>query len=163
MHHYRNYRCLVNGAIRISDTVDFHPVTYQAPTISHMDQLNMHLDSLTTTLQQPKIKQPILESPQLIDAVSKLRTILDISPTSEPPKTAPSPRVNNPDPRVDTTGHKQLYKIGTIIKKKFKNKFHEGEATSFDKKEGWYHINYQDGDSEDMDNEEIKEHYNKNQ
>ena len=64
---------------------------------------------------------------------------------------------------MDTTGHKQLYKIGTIVKKKFKNKFHEGEATSFDKKEGWYHINYQDGDFEDMDNDEIKQHYKKNQ
>jgi hypothetical protein len=47
---------------------------------------------------------------------------------------------------------------GAEIYKQFENKmWYKGKVGTFDSKQGWYRVNYDDGDSEEMDTEEILE------
>ena len=45
---------------------------------------------------------------------------------------------------------RQLYPIGTIIRKRFDQTWYEGEITKHDPGSDYYHIKYTDGDAEEM-------------
>jgi len=47
--------------------------------------------------------------------------------------------------------------VGRDVQKLFMGRYYSGKVTEYDKESGWYHVEYEDGDSEDLDWPELKE------
>ena len=94
------------------------------------------------------------------------------------PRVIPSvPRVGQPPPRVrtaPTTTHRrarvearrmapiseeqEVFPLGTTVRKKFNRFTHIGKIIKYDKDQGWYTIEYQDGDWEEMNAKEVSKY-----
>jgi len=58
----------------------------------------------------------------------------------------------------DVIHHKPKYRVGVRVRKKFGDKFYNGTITRVNRSNGQCHIKYCDGDSENMSEDEIKQH-----
>ena len=111
------------------------PAPKQAPTVA------------TTTARIPVPPAPITATKTETPAPSTTAPILapQRSPTPAPLPTAPiAPTISYPN--------------RTIIRKKFKDKFHEGEITGYDSIKNFYKIKYRDGDIEEFTPDKVTEH-----
>ena len=137
----------------------------------------MILGDLVHLLEQPHPGVPFLQERAPINAAIDLihKIIKNHKPSSNTtsPTPTPSSRTTTPSfidtsnlPPAQCTRSKinhnappkfptNLHPIGTIVRKKFDNKYHEGEIIAYDPQEGYYKVKFQDGDIEEYDSQEI--------
>jgi len=60
---------------------------------------------------------------------------------------------------VETHGNLDLgdWFVGRNVQKLFREKYYSGKVIDYDKESGWYKVQYEDGDLEDLDWQELKE------
>ena len=88
LHHYRNYECYmpVTRDTRISNTVDFFPVSCANPTLSADNTIALILEDLLQVLTTPQPTIPHLQpGAELTDAVKLLQSILGRNQRDSPP------------------------------------------------------------------------------
>ena len=142
-------------------TVEFFPKYVQIPKTSSKERLAAVLEDLVEIVKHKK--HPARPSLQLgtetNDAIRQLEEIFAApkQDTDESPRvldTATDKRMApHAEPRVDTT----IYPTGTIIMKKFGKGIHRGEVKRYDKDRKYYWIDYNNGDSEEMTQKQLKQ------
>jgi hypothetical protein len=60
---------------------------------------------------------------------------------------------------VETHGNLDLgdWFVGRDVQKLFRERYYSGKVINYDKESGWYKVEYEDGDLEDLDWQELKE------
>jgi hypothetical protein len=115
---------------------------------------------------------------ELITVIEEIRTLYGIPTTPIPLNTTtkgaattpihqhapPSTSPNSPfhdsyqSPTKPKTRSAHVYHDGTIVRKQFKEGIFEGEVTHYDTITKFYKIQYEDGDTEEMTYDEVKQH-----
>ena len=168
--HYRNYTCYMRDTKknRISNTVEFFPTHCTLPKVTPMDRLTMILQDLHEVLSQPPDTFPFIkQGTDLSNAINSIQKILCFQ-TDESATDAPTTTNTVTPPRVETlnisnlrvtrskTETTRIYVNGTIVCRKFTTGYHEGEIVRYDPIEKYYKVEYKDGDTEEMTNDEVK-------
>jgi hypothetical protein len=167
---YRNYTCYMRDTKknRISNTVEFFPTHCNLPKVTPIDRLTMVLQDLHEVLSQPPDTFPFIkQGTELSNAINSIQKILcfqtdeSATNTTTPTSTAIPPRVetinvSNPRGTRSKTESTRVYVNGTIVRRKFTTGHHEGEITKYDPIEKYYKVEYRDGDTEEMTNDEVK-------
>jgi hypothetical protein len=177
-HHYRNFTCWIptTNATRISNTVEFFPTQDKLSTPDRLDQMGIILQQLLDLLQDPG-HHTIFSDPsdELIATIKGLQDLYGVPTEALTSKGAKTPTRKNaasvkpippyspnqviyksPSRPVTRTAH--VYHDGTIVCKRFRQGMYEGEVIKYDPTTKYYKIRYTDGDTEEMDYEEVKRH-----
>ena len=173
--HYRNYECYIPStkSTRFSNTVDFFPTTGK-PLTTTSERLELILQDLLELLKDPNQGLPFKHHKgKLRLAVEAMQEIFSRPAPTLPSKGAENPTItahrntskgacskadNNKPSDVPSTQTQQVFKLGTIVRKRFNKGWFEGEVTAYDPKEQYYKITYKDGDTEELDYHEVKLH-----
>ncbi len=67
-------------------------------------------------------------------------------------------KTGDPNIKISGTSSASTYPIGTKICKKFNAGWYNGSVQSYDAESKFYHVEYTDGDSEDMTEDEVRSH-----
>ena len=126
------------------------------------DRLAATLEDLNAILKNPHGKTPFLEqgTPKN-DAIRKMAEIFhppksDAGASPRVVETVRPPRVErHTAPRVSEKEQPLQHPNGTIVRKKFGNRIHRGEIKRYDKERKYYWIDYDNGDSEEMDHRQV--------
>ena len=164
----KSYRCWrfympATRATWDTDTAVFHP-KYRIPIVSVASTINEALDSIKATLEEPKAPTSWLtDSPSATAAINRLRTMYGMKEEAvsaprvektlghETQDDTEPLRMNEYSPRK-----KQKYPLGTRIKIQEKQHTYVGTATKYDPLTGMYYIEFEDGEYEEFDEEEMR-------
>jgi hypothetical protein len=160
-----------------TDTAEFFPQA-TLPTVTAATKINEALDTIQGTLEQPvPAHTNITHDGDMVSVITRLRGMYGIEPTAPIKQTvakAPEEHVTDAQddpvdpPRVqdDHKGinryqpkKKQRYPLGTRVrveeKKNGKRTAFIGKATAYDQHTGLYHVEFEDGEYEEFDNDEM--------
>ena len=147
-----------------TDTAEFYPCI-EVPLATTSTQLGALLDRIKELLEQPPSPQLAVTTDERLDAViNRLRTMYGMPYKDQPrgigariPPVKP-PRV---DPKVTTINtsqpkKKQRFRIGTRIRVKEKGATYIGKAINYDPHGGLYRIEFEDGEWDEFDDDEME-------
>ena len=158
--HYRCYNVWVDEtkSERIANTLVWLPSMMPVPKTSSADAAVAAAQELIFALTNPHPASAL--APLRDEHKAALETLSNIFATavpepsneqSENPAQSPAlPRV----PAADSV-QSQSFPVGTVIAKRFDDKNYRGEVTAFDNKYGYYKIQYEDGDEQEMNEREV--------
>lgn len=154
MKHYCSFQCynpktkaILDGCNTIAWIVKNNPV-YKADPRVVQDAVNKLIMCVSNF--------PAVDGLSVSDA-TKLDTVTALQRLIQRTTTQPD-RGNNCNTIVNNKDIPILYPIGMHVKKRFNGKYHYGKITSYDSKEGYYSILYNDSDGEEMDTHEVRQH-----
>ena len=168
MKSYRCWRFYIprTRAVWETDTAAFHP-KYRIPRVTIAATINDSLDSIKTALEESRAPHTNLsESPSAVAAINRLQAMFKMETESaaaprviksnqsqvqqDKPAAQPHLRMNE-YPRRE----KQRHAIGTRVEiKEGKNTF-MGTATQYDPHTGLYYVEFDDGEFEEFDHDEL--------
>lgn len=167
--HYGNYTVYMpqTKSTCTTDTIQFFPHHCTLPQINANDRFVLAVQDLTAVLgekspfpflhtQSSKLSLKTLQE-ALLQAVRVARV-----PAKKTHQLIPQvglPRVQQKTRNKPITRNSTLHKIGTIVRKRFNRGHFEGEVVGYNNINGYYKIQYQDGDTEEYDANDMKKYY----
>ena len=170
LNHFRCYKNFMvkTKAVRISNTVEFFPVTCQNPQLTEQEKINILLQDLIAILSNPTRNVPSIEyGDDLNNALRTMQNLICKNDDGTQRYDKASSRQQGvvvPDrPRPRTRSQTFVQEpIGMIIRKRFNDgKAYEGEITKYDSVNKFYTVKFQDGDIEEYDHNEVKRYKKK--
>ena len=182
MNSYRTWRFYIpeTKSIQESDTAEFFP-QIPLPTVSVASQIAASLDTIERALDKPIARHTdITENQQVDKVIARLRSMYSKQtppvsqtgsntratngeaptaarqekPTNDPPPVTP-PRVQPTKMNQYRPKKKQRFPIGTRVRVKEKRKTYIGKATKYDPYEGLYYVEFEDGEFEEFNDDEM--------